>query len=456
MELSQVPRAPAWLPLLGHVIPVLTRPMAFLESLTALGGVVRIGLGPSRACVVTDPALVHVLLVERAGDFDKGRIFDKTRPFLGNGLLTSAGSFHLRQRRLIQPMFRPDRIACYADGMARHVGAMTAGWRPGARVELVEALEELTLVIVAGALLSTTPSHRVSAEMRQALRTVLRGVPARTFLPDCWERLPTPGNRRFAAAVARLRGSLDELIRSTPPAAEAGETLLSVLLDARAAEAEEAAGEADEQIRDELVSLLAAGYETTAGVLAAALYEIDRHPAVRERLHAELDEVLGGAGTVAPVTSRHLPRLRRTHHVIAETLRLYTPGWLLTRRAVREVVLGGVRIPAGTQVFFSAKAIHRDPAVYPDPHAFDPDRWLERTARDLPPGSCIPFGAGNRQCVGNTFASAEMAVVLASLCSRWRLTYESDAAPEVIHHAISRISRLEMTVRPRGAVRWAV
>ncbi|WP_372410982.1 cytochrome P450 [Streptomyces luteireticuli] len=450
MELSQVPVAPARLPLLGHTIPVLTRPTAFFTSLSSLGGIVRIGVGPSRAYVVTDPLLVHSLLVKQADAFDKGRLFDKTRPFLGNGLLTSAGSFHLRQRRLMQPLFSPARITRYADRMARQARAMTAAWQPGTRVELAQTLEELALTIVVDALLSTTASPRAGAEMRRSLRTVLHGVTTRTFLPDWWERLPTPGNRRFDAAAERLRGSLDELVRSTPPSTDPdGGTLLSVLLEApcNAPSGEvDAQVRVDVQVRDELVSLLAAGFETTAAVLTAALYEIGRHPSVEDRLHTELDEVLGGTRAV---THRHLPGLRYTRCVIAETLRLYTPGWLITRRAVRDVALGGVRLPAGTSLFFSAEAIHRDPAVYPDPEAFAPGRWLDRTVRDLPPGSYIPFGAGNRQCIGNTFALTEMAVILASVCSRWRLLRTTDAAPDVIHRAIHRISRLEMIAQPR-------
>lgn len=216
--------------------------------------------------------------------------------------------------------------------------------------------------------------------------------------------------------------------------------LLSTLLRAQD---ESGDGMTDQQTYDEVLTLLTAGIETTALALAWAFHEVSRHPEVERRLVAELDEVLGGR----PVTFADLPRLTYTAAVVHEVLRMY-PVWILMRRAVEPVDLDGVRLPAGAEVIVSPHALHHDPASFPDPHRFDPDRWLS-PSHAVPRGAYIPFAAGVRQCVGNAFAQAEVVITLATVLSRWRLVPVPGKPVRTKFTSAAYPSGLLMTAVPR-------
>ncbi|WP_051581535.1 cytochrome P450 [Pseudonocardia acaciae] len=444
-ETVEVPTAPGRLPLVGHLFKLLGNPMPFLESLRAQGDIVRVFFGPLEVYVILRPQLFHEVLVRKSGAFRKGRLLDKVRSFLGNGLLTSEGEFHHRQRRLMQPAFHRRRIAEYVDLMRRNAEGATADWRPGQAVDLQELFDDLSLRNVSEALFSSELGQASHDEVLRWLRVVMRGAAIRTLAPtDLLQKLPTPGNRRFDEANTRFRRVVDEVIRTYRADDVDRGDLLSMVLAAR--DEETGRGMTDAQARDELQTLLLAGAETTASAMGSLFHEVSRHPAVARRLHGELDEVLGGR----PLRYEDIARLEYTRCVVDEALRLATPVWMTMRRTATEVTLGEARLPAGAEILLSFPVVHRDPDAYPDPLAFDPDRWLRRGPRDLPPGAYLPFAAGNRKCIGDHFAWMELLVTMAVIGSRWRLEPAPGHRPKRIYRTVTRMSRLTMTAVPRA------
>lgn len=437
-----VPTAPGRWPVLGHTPAMLRRRFEFTSSLRTHGELVRIYLGSMPVYFVTTPELTHRVLVTEGPAFEKGAMFDKFRPFVGNGIVISSGAFHLRQRRLIQLAFHRDRIARYAETMRRAVSRLTESWRPGEIREVNEDMQALAVTIVGEALFGTEFGRAAISQARESIPIVIKQGMIRALSPAFVEKLLVRGNRQFDQAVARMREVVLGLIADwRAEGADRGD-LLSMLLMARDDGGE---GMSDEQAYDEVVTLLSAGIETSALALAWLFHEIARNPAVERRLHAEVDEVLAGR----PATFDDVARLTYTRQVLNETLRMY-PIWILMRRTAREVHLGGVRIPPGTEVTVSPHALHFDPRFFAEPDRFDPDRWAPERAGNVPRGAYIPFGAGNRQCVGNTFALVEMAITVATVASRWRLVPVPGRPLRVKFTSTAYPARLSMAAVPRS------
>lgn len=402
--------APGSVPLIGHVLHLLARPLQLFRSLRAHGDIVVIRLGSTPIYVVNHPELIRQVLVADARKFDKGVQFEKARPFVGNGIATSSEPVHLRQRRLIQPAFHHTQIARYVERMCVVSQATIAGWQRGAPVRLDDELSRLAIRILTDTLFSTEADADVIAEVTTALPVLLDGIAWRIAVPgELLERLPSRANRRFEAGRARLRATIARIVASHRGAAGAGEDLLAMLLAAR--DEQTGVGMTDEQVHDEIMAMMLAGTETTASTLAWVCHLLSEHPAVQERVRAELDAVLGER----PLGLETAGRLVFMRCTIQEALRLYPPVWLTSRRPLVEVELGGHRIPAGANVFFSAYGVHRDPALYPEPDLFQPDRWADEQLRSASRSTFIPFGAGPRGCVGESFAWAEMTAFLATL-----------------------------------------
>ncbi|MCP2249498.1 cytochrome P450 [Lentzea aerocolonigenes] len=408
-----VPVAPGRLPFLGHTLPMLRKRFQFTSNLRAQGDLVEIYLGPMRTVFVASPQLMHQVLVTDAPKFHKGRMFDKFRPFMGNGLAMSNGPFHLRQRRMMQPAFHRDRIAGYANTMIRATRELVDDWRPGEVRRIEEDMQGLAITIVGEALFSTEIGERAIDEARRSISTIVEKGIVRALSPGFVEKLPIPANREFDAAIARMRAIVQEVIASWRADGTDHGDLLSTLMLAR-----DEAGEpmTDQQVFDEVITLLSAGIETTALALAWIFHEIAANPAVEQRVLTEIDEVLSGR----PVTFDDVPKLTYVGQVATEVLRKY-PLWLLMRRVVEDVDLGGVHLAPGTELIISPHAMHHNPQHYPDPERFDPDRWTPERARQLPKGAFVPFGGGIHQCIGNHFALTEIVIAVATVCSRYRL-----------------------------------
>ncbi|MBV9847423.1 MAG: cytochrome P450 [Kutzneria sp.] len=437
-----VPVAPGRWPLLGHTPAMLRRRFRFTSALREHGDVVTLYLGPLKIYFVTSPELTHQVLVTDGPHFRKGIMFDRFKPFLGNGLVSSNGAFHLRQRRLMQPAFHRDHIARYAEIMVRTTENLISSWQPGEVRQIDHDMQAVAGTIVGEALFSTELGGAAIEEARRSIPLVAKQGMVRALSPAFVEKLPIPGNRQFDKAISRMRDIVLELIaRHRADDTNHGD-LLSMLLAARDTDTGE--GMTDQQVFDEIITLLTGGIETSALALAWAFREIARHPDVERRLHAEVDEVLAGRRA----TADDVPRLVYTRQVINEVLRMY-PIWFTMRRTLEEIRLGEVRIPPDSEVIISPHALHFDPRSFADPERFDPDRWAPEHAKDIPKGAFIPFGAGTRQCIGNAFAITEITLVLATVATRWRLVAVPDKPVRIKFTSAAYLNRLPMTAVPR-------
>lgn len=425
-------------PFLGHLGSLVANPLRFLESLPKYGDFTEIRLGPHRTYVPCHPELARHLI---AGDrvFDKGGpLFDKGREIFGNGLATCGFRDHRRQRRYTQPAFDRHHIERYSRVMAEETAALASRWRDGTTVNAYAEFYGMAMRITVRALFSHTVADGDIATLRSAYATVSRGAYTHMFKPRILRKLHTPGNRRFHQSVATLRATAARLHEKSH--AESDDNLLSLLI-AGGTEPDAALGETE--IRDQTVSFIAGGAETTAAALAWAVLLVSRNP----RAAARLREEMHGLGHY-PAGYADLPRLAHTGRIVTEALRMYPPLWFLTRTVTEPTRVAGHRVPAGSVVIYSPYLLHRRPDFYPDPHVFRPDRWLPENSGHLPRSAFNPFGYGARQCIGNDFARTEATLALANVLGRWTLTPTPQADLRPTHFAaFLRPRRLLMRLR---------
>ncbi|MFC9278924.1 cytochrome P450 [Streptomyces collinus] len=442
----RITRAPGGLPLVGHAVQLARRPLEFLSSLPAAGDLVELRLGTKPAYLPCHPELVQQVL-RNARVYDTGGpVKDKARPILGNGLITSDWADHRRQRRMVQPAFHTARIAAYAVVMQDECGAQAETWRAGLPLDVADAMQALTARVTARALFSTEMAPHSVAEIQRSLPVMVRGAFRRAMDPTgLVARLPLAANREFDAALARLHGLIDGIVGDYRRSGEDRGDLLSALLAAR--DEEDGGAMTDQEVHDQVMTLLLAGVETTASALTWAWHLLAAHPEAEARLHAEVDEVLGGR---VPEYA-DVPRLVHTQRIFTETLRLYPPAWMYTRMTTEPTELAGHRLPAGADVLISPYVIHRMPEFFARPHVFDPDRWLPERAQEVTRGSYLPFGGGSRKCIGDVFGMTEATLALAALASRWRLRPVPGTTVTPRAEMSLTAGRLPMVPEPRAA-----
>ena len=444
-----IPSAPGRLPLLGHLLPLMRDPLAFLSSLSRYGDLVCIGMGPADAVVVCDPGLTQqVLRDDRI--FDKGGpLWEGARDAVGDGLASCAHSLHRRQRRLLQPAFHPTRLSSYAAVMSERIDAMTSSWQDGEVLDVCAEMKKYTSSAAMATLFGDTVSGATMLQAVDDVTTILDGIFWRALIPPPLDRLPTSGNRKFQRAIVRLRKTLGGIIADRHDERADHGDLLSALL---AAHDIDGTGLTDLEITDQLITFFIGGTETASTTLAWALHLLDRHPDITERLHAEVDSVLAGR----PARQTDLPDLELTSRIITEALRLRGPGWVVTRRAAEDTELGGHRLPAGTAVVLSAHIIHHRPDLYVNPELFDPDRWDSAIATQPSRNAVIPFGGGARKCIGDSFAIIEMTLALATIANRWNLHARTDQCvrpvPSFVLHP--RDLRMRAATRTPSAAKY--
>jgi cytochrome P450 len=381
-----------------------------------LGDIVAIRLGSKPAYVVNSPELVRRMLVAQAPAFEAGLLLEKVKPFVGNGLITLRGSDHTRHRRLLQPAFHHSSIARYVEVMRQLAAERVCSWREGQQVVADVEMMELATAVVGKTLFSMELGRDVVDEVVSLMPMLLEGVRKRLMAPtELLEKLPTAGNRRFNATIRRIHQVVEDIIAEYRRSGSDHADLASMMLSARDEQTGE--GFTDVQVRDEALTMLAAGTQTTATTIAWALHILSTNDDIQQRARAQIREVLGDRA----LTFNDIERLDYIRRLLTETLRLYPPAWLLSRRTVCEVTLGDHVLPPGASILFSPYALHRDPRTYPDPDVFDPDRWIPERAKSIPRPAFIPFGAGNRQCLGEGFAWVEATVVLTVILQQWRV-----------------------------------
>jgi cytochrome P450 len=368
-----------------------------------------------RTMLLSHPDDIEQVLVAENRRFIKNYALGFLKPLLGNGLLLNDGESWLRQRKLIQPAFGKPRVESYGPAMVDATERMLSDWRTGETIELAPALHRLTMTIAARTLLGIDISGQFG-EVARCLTTVLHDFLARfrAAIPaPYW--MPTPRNIRLRRAIRRLDAILQELIDDRRKAGSWGNDFLSILMQARSED--DGRGASDRQLRDEVMTLFVAGHETTANALGWTLFLLGMHPEIQRQVR---DEV---RGTLAarPPTVADIPRLASCERVIRESMRLFPPAYVIGRRPVEDITIGGHFIPARTNVLMSQWIVHRDERWYDEPLRFHPDRWADGLANRLPKYAYFPFGGGPRVCIGNMFAMLEATLILAMIVQRFEL-----------------------------------
>ena len=393
-------------------------PLRFMTRLASTyGDVCRFRVGLEHVFFVNHPDHVHDVLVNHYDNFLKGRGSQRSRRFLGEGVLLSEGETHRRQRRLTQPAFHRNRIANYAAVMGEHCERMSSRWVDGQVLDVWPKMVELTLGIVGKTLFDANVESESDEVGRAMSAAVSRYRAFKLPLAKVFERMPLPNMIRYQRGKTRLRRVVLKLIDERRRTNRDHGDLLSMLL---LAEDDVNGGRRmmAEEVWDEALTFFIAGYDTIATAMMWTWYLLSQHPEVEERLHEEVAAVLETGG---PATFDDVPRLRYTEKVLAESMRLYPPTWRLVRRAIRDFPIGEHVIPASSLVVVCQYAMHRNPKYYPDPERFDPDRFSPEAKASRPRFSYFPFGGGPRHCMGEPFAMMEGVILLASLARRWRL-----------------------------------
>ncbi len=404
------PPGPNNFPVVGTTPYYSRDPFRFMEAVRdAYGDVATFDLGPNETYMVSSPQLVQQVLVANPERFRKPKFqSDAMEELLGNGLLLSEGEFWKEMRQLAQPAFAPDRIDELTEMMATRAESLVEDWSHGEVRDIEVEMATVTVEIIVDAMFGTELGPERTRTVQENLEPLGRRFepdPRRAIVPD-W--LPTAENRQYRAAIETLEGVIDDVAAERRESGIQGDDLLSILLRAR----DEGRIE-DKQVRDEAMTMLLAGHDTTALTLTYALYLLSENPAAEARLHEEIDEVLDGKPGMADI-----PRLKYTRWVLDEAMRLYPPVYTMFRQATEDVELGGYTVPEGALVMLPQWAIHRDPANFEDPETFRPERW---ESPSNPQFSYFPFGAGPRSCIGKRFSLVEATMVLAAVAQRWSL-----------------------------------
>ncbi|MFD4600577.1 cytochrome P450 [Streptomyces sp. NPDC058464] len=442
-----VPVARGHRPLTGHGRQLNSDALTFMRHLRAYGPMVRISVGPRPVYVVNSPELIREVLATQARGFDKGAMFDTLRGPLGDGLTTSAADFHRRQRRLIQPGFHHERIERYTDIMSERSAVRAAAWRPGTVLDLVPEINRLTMDILLRTLFAADPGPELHAAVKDWLSVKYRSMKLALSPLQAWaERIPLLPRWRppDGGPLDRLRAAQQRIIDDYRADGDDRGDLLSMLLLADGPDG----SMTDAQVADELITLFLSGTGTISAAMAYAAHEVSRRPEVQTRLQDEVDTVLGER----PPGFKDLRSLPYTRQILTETLRLYPVSWLSMRRTIQPLTLGGAQLPAGTDVFFSPYALHRDAELYEDPDRFAPERWTGGAPRPAR-GTYLPFGAGNRLCVGEEFAWAELTIALACFASRWQWAPAPGQPVRTLVGTVIRPDRVLVTLTPRRAGR---
>jgi cytochrome P450 len=438
MEKPRLPPIVKGYPLIGSFFDMLRDPLDFLTgAVRKYGDVLRVRVGPFCSYLLAHPADIEYVFRDNHRNFIKNK---GTRQVLGavlgQGLVTSEGELWRRQRRLAQPAFHIGAIQKYSTVMVDHSQRMLEHWQPGTTRNVHADMMGLTLEIVAQTLFSATVGDK-AGRVRIAVDALMKYWAGPGAMFSWWKYLPTPGSIRFRRGVREL----DDIIQVTVAERRAGglgpEDLLSRLLSARD---EDGSGMSDKQLRDEMVTLLLAGHETTAVALSFCFYLLALHPEDDARLAAELDDVLTGERP----TIAHIPRLRYTEWVVKETMRLYPPVPSVAREALADCEIGGYHVPKGAQIALLQWVTHRDPRWFGEDAAeFRPERWDNDLGRRIPRCAYFPFADGPRVCIGNHFAMMEAILILATIASRHRLS--------LVHGYRLRLTP-SVTLRPRGGI----
>ncbi len=438
----QFPPGPRGLPWLGVTLELLDHPLELFERIGhEYGAISAMHYWRGSRVLLNAPELAEQVLVMQHQKFSKGVLLRLTaNRLLGQGLLTSEGELWRRQRRLTQPAFQRARIVGYASVMVHFACEQAAGWRPGERRDMAADMMGITLRVAVRTLFGVdlkSETHAVGQALTAIMRRDLRRMRSPVKLPAGF---PSPSNRRAERGYALLEGMVGRIIEEKRGEGRHADDLLSRLIEAAD---EQGTPISSRQLRDETMTLLLAGHETTALALAWTWYLLAQNHAAEARLHEEIDRTLGGR---LP-TPDDLERMPYLTAVIHESLRLYPPAYAIGRSAVEPVDLGGYHFPKDTLFLMSSWVTQRDRRYFDDPLAFRPERWLEGLTPEGLGFRYFPFGGGPRRCVGQSFALMEAGLVIATLAGRFQFRLATSKA--VIPEAL-------VTLRPKDGIPMVV
>ena len=432
VDRADLPPGPSELPIIGQTLRYIRDPIRFMLESAAYGDLVTLSVKPALLLMVNHPDLIRDVVVTNHQKVGRGPNADVLKYAMGEGLVTAGPANHLQQRRLMQPQFHRGRVEGYGELMQGFAAQHGSQWADGRRVDMAQEMGALTLRIVVKTLFGLELPDD-ARRIGEAFELINGYLVARVNQPPkmrrALHRLPVPYTVRFRRARAELDRIIFGLISERREEPTEEDDLLSLLLDARL-EDEEGVGKplTDQQVRDQTITMFAAGHETTAMCLTWTWYLLATNPDSQRQFHAELDEVLDGR---APQLS-DLSNLTYMDKVLAESLRLYPPIWFWSRMAFQPFELGGYDIPPGALLAAPQLVVQRDARWFDDPLEFRPNRWTDEFRNNLPRYAYYPFGGGPRQCIGEGFAMMEAKMILATLGQNWRVRHDPRHRAEML------------------------
>lgn len=436
---------PGAVPLLGHLSAFKQHPLESLSSWWQQhGDALRFRLGPKTFYLFSHPDLAEEILVKQSDCFVK--VYNPEKPHglalvLGNGLVTSSGEVWKRHRRIIQPIFHRSRMGAMADRMAQVGEQRVAAWkaREGDTIDIAAEMMQLALEVISQTMFTTSMTQhtdRISHALQVSIKYAFDSFSNPLSLP-LW--VPTARNREFRSVMQFMDGLMYGLLAERRQSGAHHDDLLDLLLHAR--DEETGDGLSDQELRDEALTIFAAGHETTANALAWTWYLLATHPEARAHFHEEVDQVLQGRTP----TAEDLEHLPYTCAIFEESLRLYPPAPAVHRKATTNTTVSGLSLPEGAFVLVGTYNLHRHQDFWTDPNQFRPERWLDGE-RPRSRYAYMPFGAGPRTCVGLHFASVEGPLLLALIGRRYDLHLAQDHVEPY----------LMVTLRPKGGIRMTL
>ena len=405
---TTLPPGPRALPVFGNLLDFGRSQLTFVQRMHDIyGDMATIHMGKRPFVLLYKPEFIRYLLTENPRNFKTLQSGGDLPEVLGEGLLTIEGEAHRQQRRLVQPAFHKKRVENYAGDMVRYTQEMVATWHADSEIDIAHEMQALTLRIVAKSLFNIELASQVNA-LGQNFTGMIenrRGVLARIL--NVYLDVPFTRYGKRMSARRNIDALIYKLIKERRAEGRDAGDVLSMLLTAQDGEA----GLTDEQVRDHVMTLMAAGHETTANALTWTFYQLSQNPDVCQKLLAELQDVLAGRAPIA-ADMAHLPY---TEWVISESMRLYPPVWMMGRRAIEDFEMGGYRFPAGTLFGMSQWVLHHMPELWDDAEVFRPERWDPAEAKKIVPWAYFPFGGGPRICIGMPFAQLEAKLLLATI-----------------------------------------
>jgi cytochrome P450 len=416
-------------------------PIFLFQHLTEkYGDIAHYKIGWNHIVFLNHPDYIREVLVVQNDNFVKERTVRRSKMLLGEGMITAEGAQHRSQRQVAQPAFHRQRIPEYADVMVREAARMRDSWRHDEQRDISRDMMYLTLNVVAETLFATDLRDEAH-ELADAINRIMSLYNFLVMLPAAeWlVHMRPPGLAAFVRARKRIDAVVHRMIDAHRHRHSDGGSLLDLMLAA----SPDRSPESEKSLRDQVITIFLAGYETVANALSWTWFLLSENPEAENRLHQELGRELHGR---LP-TYGDVPRLRYVEMVLAESMRLYSPAWAMGRQALDDFQLGEFFLPAKTTILMSQFITHRDPRFFPDPLRFDPERFTAEAKARRTKFTYFPFGAGFRQCIGESFAWMEGVLVLATLAQKWKLKLvpEHKVEPEPL-----------ITLRPKYGLRMQV